>query len=155
VVTGAFLDSSVLLGGLIDLGPPVKAAQDVMSALAGGRLRRTLTAWHCCLEFYAVATRLPEEYRLAPKDALVLLEQEVLGRLLVVELPVASRRGLLQAAVQERVAGGRIYDAHIAEIARHAGASVVVSDNVRHFTGLLKHGLRVLDSAAFAAELRR
>jgi predicted nucleic acid-binding protein len=155
VVTGAFLDTSVLLGGLIDLGPTVKAAQDVMTAVADGRARGPLTAWHCCLELYAVATRLPEEYRLAPKDALRLLEQEVLKRFRVVELPAGSRLALLQAAVQERVAGGRIYDAHIAEVARQAGARLVVSDNVRHFSGLARQGLRVLDSAAFAAELRR
>lgn len=151
----AFLDTSVLLGGLIDLGPTVKAAQDVMTAVADGRARRPLTAWHCCLEFYAVATRLPEEYRLAPKDALRLLEQEVLERFQVAELPPGSRLAMLQTAMQERVAGGRIYDAHIAEVACQAGAKVVVTENLRHFSGLVRQGLRVLDSAAFAAELRR
>ena len=152
---GAFLDTSVLLGGLIDLGPTVRAAQDVMTAVADSRVRGPLTAWHCCLEFYAVATRLPEEYRLAPKDALRLLEQEILRRFQVAELPAASRLGLLQTAAQERVAGGRIYDAHIAEVARQAGAKVVVTDNIRHFSGLVRQGLRVMDCAAFAAELRR
>ena len=152
---GAFLDTSVLLGGLIDLGPTVKAAQDVMTAVADSRVRRPLTAWHCCLEFYAVATRLPEEYRLAPRDALRLLEEEILRRFQVTELPAGSRLGLLQTAAQERVAGGRIYDAHIAEVARQAGAKVVVTDNIRHFSGLVRQGLRVMNSAAFAAELRR
>jgi predicted nucleic acid-binding protein len=155
MVRGAFLDTSVLLGGLIDLGPTVRAAQEVMTAVADGRARRPLTAWHCCLEFYALATRLPEEYRLAPRDALRLLEQEVLERFQVLELPLGSRLSFLQAAVQERVAGGRIYDAHIAEVARLAGAKVIVTDNTRHFSGLARQGLRVLDSATFAVELQR
>jgi predicted nucleic acid-binding protein len=51
------------------------------------------------------------------------------------------------------VAGGRIYDAHIAEIARLAGASIVVTDNRRHFTILMKHGVRVLRPKELAEEL--
>lgn len=154
-MSGAFLDTSVLLGGLIELGPRVTAAQNVMAAVAKGRVRRPITAWHCCLEFYAVATRLPEEFRLAPQDALQLLEREVLRRFGVWELEPASRLTFLAAAVQQRVAGGRIYDAHIGEIARQAGARIVVTDNIRHFSGLAREGCRVVDSAAFVAELPR
>jgi predicted nucleic acid-binding protein len=155
MVREAFLDTSVLLGGLIDLGPSVQAAQDVMEAVANGRARRPTTAWHCCLEFYAVATRLPEEFRLAPQDALRLLEREVLGRFRVLDLEPEARPSFLSVAVQQRVAGGRIYDAHIGAIARAAGAKVVVTDNIRHFSDLAREGCRVVDSATFAAELKR
>lgn len=154
-MSGAFLDTSVLLGGLIELGPRVRAAQNVMAAVAKGQVRRPITAWHCCLEFYAVATRLPEEFRLAPKDALQLLDREVLRRFRVLELEPVSRLTFLAAAVQQRVAGGRIYDAHIGEIARQAGARIVVTDNIRHFSGLAREGCRVVDSATFVAELPR
>lgn len=124
-----------------------------MRAVADGPLRRSLTAWHCCLEFYAVATRLPEEFRLSPTDAGQLVEEELLGRLQVLDLPASARLELVHGAVRERVAGGRLYDAHIAEVARRAAARVVVTDNVRHFSALRLHGIRVLDSAACAAEL--
>lgn len=124
-----------------------------MNAVAEGALRRPLTAWHCCLEFYAVATRLPEEFRLSPTDAGRLVEEELLGRLQVVELPASARLELVCEVVRERLAGGRLYDAHIAEVARRAGARLVVTDNVRHFSGLRLHGVRVLDSAACAAEI--
>ncbi|MFI5183301.1 MAG: PIN domain-containing protein [Vicinamibacteria bacterium] len=153
-MTRPFLDTSVLLGGLIDLGPTVRPAQDVMAAVAEGRLRHPMTSWHCCLEFYAVATRLPEEFRLAPADAVRLLDAEILGRFEVGQLSKDRRLGLLRDAVEDRVAGGRIYDAHIAEIARECGAKVVITDNVRHFSGLVRHGVRVATSSAFAAELR-
>jgi predicted nucleic acid-binding protein len=142
-----------LLGGLIEFGPRVAGAQAVLRAVSEGPARRTLTAWHCCLEFYAVATRLPEEFRLSPADAGHLLEEELLGRLRVVDLPPGARLELVRDAVRERVAGGRFYDAHIAETARRAGARLVVTDNVRHFSALRAHGIRVLDSAACAAEL--
>jgi predicted nucleic acid-binding protein len=124
-----------------------------MTAVAEGAPRRSLTAWHCCLEFYAVATRLPEEFRLSPADAGRLVEEELLARLRVVDLPASARLPLVHEAIRERVAGGRLYDAHIAEIARRAGARLVVTDNVRHFSGLSLRGVRVLDSAACAAEL--
>jgi hypothetical protein len=64
VVKGVFFDTSVLLAGLIDLGEPSVAAIPLLDAVAKGRLREPRTAWHCCLELYSVATRLPEEYRL-------------------------------------------------------------------------------------------
>jgi hypothetical protein len=44
-------------------------------------------------------------------------------------------------AVAERALRGRL-----------AGASVVVTDNRRHFTGFLRSGVRVLSTEEFAAE---
>jgi predicted nucleic acid-binding protein len=141
------------LGGLIEFGPRVAGAQAVMRAVAEGAARRSITAWHCCLEFYAVATRLPEEFRLTPADAGRLVEEELLGRLQVVDLPPSARLELVREAIRERVAGGRFYDAHIAETARRSGARLVVTDNVRHFSLLRARGIRVLDSATCATEL--
>jgi len=152
VVTLAFFDTSVLLGGLIDFGHASAAAQRVMTAVAEHHLHRPETAWHCCLEFYAVSTRLPEEFRLSPADALRLIEEEILARFRVRQLPDRWRLAFLRSAVRDRVAGGRIYDAHIAEIARQAGARVVVTDNRRHFTALLRAGIRVLSTDEFASE---
>jgi predicted nucleic acid-binding protein len=147
----AFLDTSVLLGGLIELGPGSEPAQKIMTAVSADHLRRPLTAWHCCLEFYAVSTRLPEEVRLSPPHAWQLIEEEVLNRFDVRQLPDDQRRSFLRTAADDRLVGGRIYDAHIAEIARSARAAVVVTDNVRHFTGLRRHGVEVVTAAQFAA----
>ncbi len=153
VVSGAFLDTSVLLGGLIELGPASRAAQQVMTAVASGRVRRPRTAWHCCLEFYAVSTRLPEELRLSPKDARQLVEEEILGRFDVLQLGERSWNPFLRAAALGGVTGGRLYDAHIAEIARRNGCRLIVTDNVRHFAPLAWQGVRVLTAADFAVEL--
>jgi len=106
---------------------------------------------HCCLEFYSVATRLPEEFRLSPRDAFRLLQAEVLERLDVFDLPARGRLPLLRGAVADGIAGGRVYDAHIAEVARASGAGLVVTENRRHFTGLLRHGIVVLTAGEFAA----
>ena len=86
-----FLDTSVLLAGLIDFGPQSAPAQSVLHAVAEKRVAAASTAWHCCLEFFSVATRLPAEYRLAPADAALLLHDEVFGRMDVQDLPAAGR----------------------------------------------------------------
>ncbi len=149
-----FLDTSVLLAGILDFGPQSAPAQSIMHAVAEKVVQSPATAWHCCLEFFSVATRLPPEFRLTPADGARLLEEEVFARLIVHDLPAADRLKLLHAAVEDGVAGGRIYDAHIAEVARAADASVIVTDNRRHFLGALRHGIRVETPAEYLRSLK-
>jgi predicted nucleic acid-binding protein len=147
----AFLDTSVLLAGLIDLGPQSAPAQSIMHGVAEKTIPSPATAWHCCLEFYSVATRLPPEYRLVPADACRLLEDEVFARLAVHDLPAGDRAAFLRTAARDGTAGGRLYDAHIAEVARAAAATVVVTDNRRHFMAALRYGIRVETPGEFLA----
>ena len=149
-----FLDTSVLLAGLVDFGPQSAPAQSILHSVAEKTLASPGTAWHCCLEFYSVATRLPPEFRLTPEDANQLLREEVFGRLIVHDLPEDDRVGLFEAAARERIAGGRIYDAHIAEVARSAGAKVIVTDNRRHFLSALRHGIKVETPSEFLATIK-
>jgi predicted nucleic acid-binding protein len=101
-----------------------------------------------------VATRLPEEFRLAPGDAVTLIEEEILGRFEVHDLPARSRRGFLRLCGREGVRGGRLYDAHIAEIARSARAGIVVTENQRDFAVLERHGIPVVDGVGLLERLR-
>ena len=153
-VTSTFFDTSVLLAGLLDFGPQSAPAQSVMHAVAEKTVAPAATAWHCCLEFYSVATRLPPEYRLSPADATHLLQEEVFARMGVHDLPANERAGLFEAAAQDGTAGGRIYDAHIAEVARAVGAQVIVTDNRRHFLSSLRHGIRVETPTEFLKALK-
>jgi predicted nucleic acid-binding protein len=150
-----FLDTSVLVAGLIELGPQSTPAHLLLHAVAEGKVAPAATAWHCCLEFFSVATRLPAEFRLTPGDAGRLIEEEICGRLAIHDLPAADRLPLLRAAAVDAVAGGRIYDAHIADIARAAGARVIVTDNRRHFVAALRHGIRVETPGEFVAAQKR
>ena len=147
-----FFDTSVLLAGLVELGDTSVAADRILDAIARGAVRQPQTAWHCCLEFYSVSTRLPGGLRLEPELARRLIDEEVLRRFEVHDLPPDARSRFIDAAAGDRVAGGRIYDAHIAEIARLAGARVVVTDNPRHFVALLRYGIRVWSAAEFGTE---
>jgi predicted nucleic acid-binding protein len=151
----AFLDTSVLLSGLIDFGVQSRPAQRVFDLVADRALPKPSTAWHCCLEFYSVATRMPAEFRLSPSDAERLLKEEILGRLAVHDLPPDLRLSFLAAAARDDMIGGRIYDAHIAEVARSAGADVIVTDNRRHFLAALRHGLRVETPEEYLESINR
>jgi hypothetical protein len=93
--------------------------------------------------------------RIAPSDAALPLEHEILERMSVHDLPGSDRVPLLRSAAHDGIAGGRIYDGHIAEIARAAGAEVVVTDNRRHFLAALRHGLRVETPTEFFAGFKR
>jgi predicted nucleic acid-binding protein len=150
----AFLDTSVLLAGLIEFGPRSAPAQTLLHAVAEKRVPAAATAWHCCLEFFSVATRLPPEFRVSPSDAVTLLHQEVFSRMAVHDLPAAERIVMLQASARDGISGGRIYDAHIAEVARAAGAAVVVTDNRRHFLSALRYDMRVETPGEFLAGLK-
>ncbi|MEP6916022.1 MAG: PIN domain-containing protein, partial [Acidobacteriota bacterium] len=149
-----FFDTSVLLAGLVDFGPQSAPAQAILHAAAEKQVAAPATAWYCCLEFFSVATRLPPEFRLTGLDALQLLEEEVFERMSVHDLPADERLGFLRAAARDGTAGGRIYDAHIAEVARAAKATVIVTDNRRHFVAALRHGTRVETAAEFLAALK-
>lgn len=150
-----FLDTSVLLAGLIEFGPQSAAAHRLLHAVAEKTVTPAATAWHCCLEFYSVSTRLPAEYRLSPPDAARLVEEEIFARMIVHDLPSGDRLPLLRAAAHDAIGGGRVYDAHIAEVARAAKATVIVTDNRRHFLAALRHGLRVETPGEFLAGLKK
>ena len=151
MAVAVFLDTSVLLAGLIDFGPQSSPAQTLLHDVAEKRIASVGTAWHCCVEFFSVATRLPPEFRITASDALTLIQEEIFGRMSVHDLPAADRIVLLQAAAQDGITGGRIYDAHITEIARAAGAKVVVTDNRRHFVSALRYDMRVETPTEFLA----
>lgn len=154
--TGAiFFDTSVLLAGVIDFGASSVAPIALLDRVARGEIEGPQTAWHCCLELFSVATRLPEEYRLTTRDAHRLLEEEILARFAVHELPAERRAPLFADAATDGIAGGRIYDAEIGAVAAAAGASLLVTGNRRHFVSLLRRGLRVLTAEELLAELAR
>lgn len=155
MAVGVFLDTSVLLAGMIDFGPQSAPAQTLLHAVAEKTVTAPATAWHCCLEFFSVATRLPPEFRVPPADAVQLLEQEVFSRMTVHDLPAAERAAVLRSAARDGIAGGRIYDAHIAEVARCAGATVVVTDNRRHFLSALRYEMRIETPTEFLAHRTR
>jgi len=105
---------------------------------------RLATAAHALAESYAVLTRLPAPHRLAPADALALLEGNFIDGANVVALDARGYRSLLKRAAADGIAGGRTYDRILAECAIRARADTLLTFNARHFQGLDGASVRIL-----------
>ena len=91
-----------------------------------------ILAAHSLAETYAVLTRLPAPNRLRAADAIALLEANWSGTP-VVHLTASETWDALHEAKRHEVIGGQMYDALIAVSAMKAGASTIVTWNVRDF----------------------
>lgn len=95
------------------------------------------------VEAYAVLTRLPSPYRLASSDAFALLEANFMGTK-IIALDGKSYRSLLHQASDDRIAGGRIYDAVIAACAFQAKVATLLTFNERHFSAFAEKGIAIV-----------
>ena len=97
------------------------------------------------VEAYSVLTQLPAPYRLSPRAASDLLRVGFLDNAAsVIALDAESYVHLVERAVTEGVAGGRIYDAVIAACGRAAGADFLLTFNDRDFTPLVGRDMRIV-----------
>lgn len=117
-----------------------QAVAAIEARLAAGE--KMLSAAHALAEAYAVLTRLPAPHRLSPADAMALIEGNFFDD--AVALDADGYRALLRRAGTEGIAGGRTYDALIAECAVLAKAAVMLTFNARHFSHLEAAGVRVV-----------
>ena len=117
-----------------------QAAAEVEARLAAGE--KMATAAHAVAESYAVLTRLQAPHRLSPADALTLVESNFMQG--AVALDADDYRTVLRRAGAEGIAGGRTYDALIAQCAIQAKAAALLTFNARHFNNLEAAGVRVV-----------
>ncbi len=88
------------------------------------------------IETYAVLTRLPPPHRLSPSVAHQLLEANFIGAPTVVTLNSSSYLAILTGAAKRSIAGGRTYDAVIAQCAVAGKASALLTLNDSDFRAL-------------------
>ena len=96
------------------------------------------------VEAYAVLTRLPPPYRLAPADALFLLQSNFVGDRRLVSLSPRAYESLLRESARLGIAGGKVYDAVIAECAVQAGVDALLTLNERHFQDVGRDRLKLV-----------
>lgn len=100
-----------------------------------------LIAAHSLVESYAVLTRLPSPNRLSAQTSMALLDANW-SAVEVVHLTAAGTWRALRRARTLGVYGGQVYDAMIASCAEKAGASTILTWNIRPFSRL-SGGMRV------------
>lgn len=147
-----FLDTNIFVAGLLEISAD-SACRDILVALAHRRLRSGVTAWHCCLEFFSVTTRLPPDYRLSAEAALALLTEHVFNRVEVVDLPVEDAVLWLKKQAASEIRGGLVYDAHLAQIAHSSGCAMLVTTNLSDFRQVTPHGIELLSPRQFVARM--
>jgi predicted nucleic acid-binding protein len=122
------------------------AASEIERRLA--RRERMHLAAPALLESYAVLTRLPPPYRLAPADTLALLDASFLTVGRTIALDAIAYQRLLRRAPADNLGGGRIYDAVIATCAVRAAASALLTFNAPHFLVFAARGLEIVVPSA-------
>ena len=98
---------------------------------------------HALLECYSVLTRLPHPLKTTPESAVEVLTKyftdvEIAG------LDASLGWLVVRSAAVMGIGGGRIYNAAVAAAAAEAGATVLVTWNVKHFLGIVPSGLQVV-----------
>jgi predicted nucleic acid-binding protein len=146
-MTGAarifFVDTSCIVAAVCSWHQHhAQAVAEIERRLRGKE--RLATAAHALAEAYAVLTRLPAPHRLAPEDALALLEGNFIDGARVVALDAEGYRALLKSVAREGVSGGRTYDAVIAQCAVRARAGALLTFNAAHFGSLAAAQVRVV-----------
>jgi len=118
--------------------------------VAAHEAHKTVTSWvagrplglsgHALAETYSVLTRLPGDARLSPADAVLLIDDNFVERMMLsVEGAAAAPRDLARRGV----AGGATYDGSAALAAREHDAVLVTRDGARP-TYALPHAQRYM-----------
>ena len=105
---------------------------------------KMIVAAPALIEAYSVLTRLPSPHRLAPADALNLLEANFVLSAKLIALGASGYRSLLRGAPDAGVSGGRIYDAVIASSARRANVQALLTFNELHFASFADDTLQII-----------
>ena len=96
---------------------------------------------HALLECYAVLTRLP--IRLAPEDAWRILQENFTKSAEIAGLTGGMAWSVVQEIAGHNIGGGIVYDAAIARAAIEAGASELLTWNVRDLLRVAPAGLDI------------
>jgi predicted nucleic acid-binding protein len=95
------------------------------------------------LESFAVLTRLPAPYRIPLRQAERLLAANFSEVVAVCGVLDSDLWTTLDRAAERQAGGGKVYDTIIAQATARAGASVLLTWNVRDFLAVAPPGLEI------------
>jgi predicted nucleic acid-binding protein len=134
------LDTSCVIPLLCDWHEFHKPTLETVAAV---RRNGLVICTHVVLECFAVLTRLPAPYRMPPRQAQRLLAANFSETVDVCGVLDTDLWTALDRAAERQTGGGRIYDTVIAQAAARAGASVLLTWNVKDFLAVAPHGLEI------------
>ena len=98
---------------------------------------------HAILECYTVLTRMPPPYRLPPDIARQTIVENFAGSAVVVGVKSGGFWERIESLARLGIGGGRVYDALIAWCGVDAGATLLLTWNLKHFAAIAPEGLKV------------
>lgn len=113
------------------------------AALATVPLEKLVICCHVLLECFAVLTRLPAPYRIPPHQAQRLLAANFSDSDQVCGIADHDTWAALSRVAEQQVGGGKVYDAVVAHATAQAGASLLLTWNVKDFRAVAPHGLEI------------
>ncbi len=128
------LDSSIIVAALLSWHDKHDAAARAVERALGSKGGMVIPS-QALFESYAVMTRLPAPFRLAPADALKLLVENFAATRLLT-LKAQSVWPLLRRLATSELGGGLTYDAIILEAAVDGGATQLLTLNERDYERL-------------------
>ena len=135
-------DTSVLVPAVTDQLGNHEAALDALHRYTQGEHEGYCSA-HTLAECYATLTALPLRTRIVPEEARMLVEENIVGKLAVIELSADDYQSVLRRAAKPGLASGTIYDALHMHCARKAAADQILTCNVSHFERFQLPGIAV------------
>jgi len=98
---------------------------------------------HAILECYSVLTRIPAPYRLAPDIAKQTIEGNFALTAFVAGVKAGDVWERIGSLARLGIGGGQVYDALIAWCAADAGATILLTWNLKHFAAIAPSDLAV------------
>ncbi len=98
---------------------------------------------HAILECYSVLTRVPAPYRLSPDIARQTMQESFANSALIVGVKSVGVWDRIESFARLGLGGGQVYDALIAWCASDAGATVLLTWNLKHFVAIAPPALEI------------
>jgi predicted nucleic acid-binding protein len=138
-MNAVLFDTSVLVPYCVAAHPHRARALAVVAESTQSSLECWI-ALHSLAETFAVLSAMPLNPRLAPNQALLLIEMEILPHFSMVSPSIDTYQEAMVDMARVGRSGGAIYDALIFQAARTIGASRLYTFNEKHFRPLLREG---------------
>ncbi|CDH47108.1 type II toxin-antitoxin system VapC family toxin [Candidatus Contendibacter odensensis] len=138
-MNAVLFDTSVLVPYCVAAHPHRVRALAVVAESTQSSLECWI-ALHSLAETFAVLSAMPLNPRLAPDQALLLIEMEILPHFSIVSPSIDAYREAMADMARVGRSGGAVYDALIFQAARTIGASRLYTFNEKHFRPLLREG---------------
>ena len=136
-----FCDTNVIVAAFLQAHPDHNKARPVLERVKAGADEGCVAA-HSIAEVYAVLTRLPGEYYVAPGVAWQLLNENIVKNFSITPLSAKESADVIRSASENAVEGGKTYDLLLLAAAAKCGVDRIYTFNLSHSQSLATDDLK-------------